>query len=259
MAMSQAARQWRMRIEECTSKRLRQLQQRGLWNGVPPVPVDHVAEHLLNLEYSWEVIEEEEGEEVLGSLRPPTREIVLNERHRERFSVMGCLRFTIGHECGHADLYALADLATEQGLLLPQDARTYEPKRARSTNGEVEVLVRRMNDALRGASRERRRDIYEHLLEEERRRIEAGQDTALEAAAVNHYASSLLMPADLMREAVRGIELIHWQTLSRVAAQFEVSKEALKHRLNWLGLLHVLDDGSVSQRNPVHQGQGELF
>src|SRR4051812_21171033 len=118
MSQTHAARQWRMRIEERTSKRLRELQQRRLWNGVPPVPVDHVAEHLLNLEYSWEEIEEEEGEEVLGCLRPSTREIVLNERHRERFDVIGCLRFTIGHECGHADLYALADHATEQGLLL---------------------------------------------------------------------------------------------------------------------------------------------
>ena len=93
----------------------------------------------------------------------------------------------------------------------------------------------------------------------EQRRIEAGGDTALEAAAVNHYASALLMPADLMRQAARGLELIHWRVLSDIAMQFQVSKEALKHRLSWLGLLHILEDGSVTQRDPAQRGQGELF
>lgn len=259
MAQTHAARQWRMRIEERASKRLRELQQRGLWNGAPPVPIDHVAEHLLNLTFSWEEVEEEEGEEVLGCLRPPTREIVLNERRRERLDVIGCRRFTIGHECGHADLYALADHATEQGLLLPQSGPTHRPKRARSTKGEVEVLVRRLDAALHGLSRERRREVYEQVRDMEQRRVEAGGDTALEAAAVNHYSSALLMPADLLREAMRGRDLIHWTVFSDVARQFEVSKEALKHRLNWLGILHTLDDGTRTRRDPAHGMQGDLF
>jgi hypothetical protein len=44
-----------------------------------------------------------------------------------------------------------------------------------------------------------------------------------------------------------------------VARQFEVSKEALKHRLNWLGILHTLEDGSRTVRDPAQRGQGELF
>lgn len=259
MTQSRAARQWRMRIEERTSKRLRELQVRGLWNGEPPVPVDHVAEHLLNLSFSWETVEEQDGEEVLGCLRPAAREIVLNEARRERFEVLGCLRFTVGHECGHADLYALADLATEQGLLLPQFAPTYQPKRARSTNGDVAVLVTRLNAALRGASRERRREVYEHVRNTEQQHIDAGGDTALEAAAVNHYSSALLLPADVLRAAVQGRDLTQWRVLSDIAREFEVSREALKNRLSWLGILHILEDGSAVVRDPAHQGQGELF
>ena len=62
---------WYRKIEERAYYRLSQLRRprpdgrAPLWDGTPPVPVEHVAEHLLGLSITYDEIEEEEGEEIL--------------------------------------------------------------------------------------------------------------------------------------------------------------------------------------------------
>ena len=109
---------WRDWVEDRALGMLRRLRQRGLWDGSPPVPVDHVLEQLLRLRILYEVIDEPPGHQILGCLRPADRLVILNERHLELFQqVPGLEAYTKGHEAGHADCYALAAMATEQAAL----------------------------------------------------------------------------------------------------------------------------------------------
>jgi hypothetical protein len=69
---SSTQRWWYGKIERLSFARLHELQRARengrppLWDGIPPVPVEHVAEHLLGLSIVFEEIEEAEGEEILG-------------------------------------------------------------------------------------------------------------------------------------------------------------------------------------------------
>jgi len=261
--LSSGARWWRRQIEARTEQRLRELVLRGLWDGRPPVPVDHVAEHLLDLTICWEDIDEPEGEEVLGCLRPHRREIVLNERRMERLQVPGVLRFTMSHEIGHADVFALADQATTQiGLALNLGQAGYRPRHRSSPTGELAILVTRVTNALQraGASRERRRAAYEAIHAEEQARVLEGADTAIEASAVNHYASCLLMPADLLGAEAAPLDLTQRSALRALATRFEVSGAAMQFRLEHMGLIYGVDEtGRVLLRNPATEAQAELF
>lgn len=261
--LSSGARWWRQQIERRTEQRLRDLRTRGLWNGRPPVPVDHVAEHLLGLVISWEPVDEPDGEVVLGCLRPHTREIVFNETRMDRFEVPGVLRFTMGHEIGHADVFALADLATEQftlGADVLNTRNAYHPRRRSSPKGDIAILVARLDTALRTVSRERRREVYEAVRDEEHARVSSGADTAIEAAACNHYASTLLMPNDLVRTEATTLDLRQRTAIRTLAQRFDVSFEAMRIRLEFMGLIHSIDDsGHVLLTDPAQEGQGTLF
>src|SRR2546429_9300367 len=126
-------------VEERAYMRLRELRTRGLWDGSPPVPVEHVVEHLLNLTISWEVVTEQDGEQILACLRPETMEVVLNEVHRKRFeTAQGLERFSIAHEAGHADVFAVAALSAQLGLLGEQ---LYRPNQRSATHGPVAVIA----------------------------------------------------------------------------------------------------------------------
>lgn len=68
----------------------------------PPVPVEWIAEHLLDLRILWEVLPSDPDAPVLGGLDPVRGEIVLNEAESRRFSAFpGLESFTLAHEIGH--------------------------------------------------------------------------------------------------------------------------------------------------------------
>ncbi|MBL0937887.1 MAG: hypothetical protein IBJ03_03270 [Gemmatimonadaceae bacterium] len=248
------ASRWLDQIEERAYSRLRQLRQRGLWDGKPPVPIEHLIEHILELNLRWEVIQEESGESVFACLRPATREIVLNEIHRERFQNQpGLERFSIAHEAGHADVFAVVREADQIGLLV---GLGYRPQRRSATNGEVFSLHTRLRELPRAI----RTEVMQGLAARERERRAAGEDSPLERRAVDHYAAVLLMPAEQVRAAAAAITLRSQRDIRRLADSFLVSTDAMRIRLQELGLIHsVAKDGTVQITDPATRLQGSLF
>lgn len=268
-AASAAARaRWEAAIDGRAYVRLRELRSRALWDGTPPVPVDHVIEHLLELDICY--LPFAEGANALGGLDAPGREVVLNERMADVFrNVPGVLAFTKAHEAGHADLYGLAGAHAQHGL--GGDAQAwagrYAPERViayRSRAGEtdaVEVSVF-ASEAFRRLSRARKTALYEVMHEEERARHAAGEDTGLERRTVDRYASVLLMPEDLVRAYVRDkrLDVTRPADLHRAADAFGVSRVAMRHRAVELGLAYEGRDGALTRVSPAEAGgQGSLF
>ena len=240
---------WYGRIEQHAYQRLGELRRRmrpdasgPLWDGRAPVPVEHVAEHVLGLSISYDDIEEREGETILGCLRPETREIVLNERHADRFRENpGTERHTICHECGQADLFGDVASATEQ-LCVPELMADYWPRKRSAARGEVNVLRVLFDEQLRGRSPAVRTEVMRRWQERERQRISGGEDSPLVRRAVDHYAATLLMPEDLLRAEARGMDLSRWSSVSELARRFAVSKESMRIQLEQLGLVYGVDE-----------------
>ena len=68
----------------------------------PPVPVEWLAEHVLDLCIVWDALPTDEAAPVLGGLDPVRGEIVLNEAEARRFAAFPGLEvFTLAHEVGH--------------------------------------------------------------------------------------------------------------------------------------------------------------
>ena len=68
----------------------------------PPVPVEWIAEHVLDLRIVWDALATNAAAPVLGALDPIRGEIVLNEREARRFKAFpGLEAFTLAHEIGH--------------------------------------------------------------------------------------------------------------------------------------------------------------
>jgi hypothetical protein len=68
----------------------------------PPVPVEWIAEHILDLRILWDVLPSDPLAPVLGGLDPVRGEVVLNEAESRRFSAFpGLETFTLAHEIGH--------------------------------------------------------------------------------------------------------------------------------------------------------------
>ncbi len=267
--MSSGQRWWYGKIDQLAFKRLHELQrprENGrppLWDGRPPVPVEHVAEHLLGLSIVFEEIEEAADEEILGCLRPEAREIVLNERHVQRFrDVPGCERLTIAHEIGHADVFGDV-AATSQAALPGLSAGGYTRKRS-STKGDVRVLSLQFSAAMKERLRNCTADVRAEALrrlelemrERERAQVAAGADTMMVRRAVNHYAATLLMPPDLVRQEARELDLSRWSSVDHLARHFVVSKESMRIHLETLDLIHGISDaGRILVRDPAEEQQ----
>src|SRR6266540_6280795 len=68
----------------------------------PPVPVEWIAEHVLDLRIVWDTLATDAAAPVLGGLDAIRGEIVLNERESRRFGAFAGLEaFTLAHEIGH--------------------------------------------------------------------------------------------------------------------------------------------------------------
>ena len=250
---------WLDRIELRTSQRLRELQQRKLWNGQPPVPVEHLIEHVLNLSISYEEVEEDPDEEILGSFRPSEREIVLNARHLDTFAAIpGRRRFTLAHEAGHADLYALTD-TTVQGELGALLTGAYQPRHKSATRGPVAVTSLRLAERLSRLSPKERNEFYRRLLDAERVRTAEGNDTPLVRRTVDTYAAMLLMPGDLVRAWAKSYDLTDYAQLRNLAREFEVSTTAMHNRVVDVGLAYEGATGALQLTDPAHEGQHSLF
>ena len=168
------------------------------------MPVEKIVEQVLGLDFEWDVIEEQPGEQILGGLVAAERKIILNETHLALFKEKpGLERSTIGHEAGHWDIdidRARLFHPTFPGFeVKPQVVNRHSSK----ADKMIEVLFNRaMHD-------DRAYRLYKKLTE--------GQDSPEVRSAVDRYQSALLMPAWLMRNAAERFELTTWKGVYRFA------------------------------------------
>jgi hypothetical protein len=234
-------------IEDVTASRIREYETKA---GVPvklPVPIEKIVEQVLGLDFEWDVIDEQPGEQILGGLVAAERKIILNEKHLALFKEKpGLQRSTIGHEAGHWDVdidQARLFHPTFAGFeVKPQIVNRHSSKADRM----IEVLFNRaMHD-------DRAYRLYKKLTE--------GQDTPEVRSAVDRYQSALLMPGWLMREANQRYDLTDWAELYRLAAEAQVNISNLTVRLQRLGLIYLRDgDKKIHRNRDEATGQGSLF
>jgi hypothetical protein len=92
-------------IEDVTARRIREFEAKAGVTVRLPVPIEKIVEQVLGLDFEWDEIEEQPGEQILAGLVAAERKIVLNEKHLALFqSKPGLERSTIGHEAGHWDV-----------------------------------------------------------------------------------------------------------------------------------------------------------
>jgi hypothetical protein len=226
------------------------------------VPIDHVIEHLLGLSLAYEEIEAPAGSVVFGCLRPDTGEIVLNERFMELFErIPGLLRYTKCHEAGHADLFNGAQVRSQIGITLEGLSRGYHPLRLSASQGPTVALSSNAQALLRSCPKEVRTEVLRKLHAMERERWEKGEDPPQIRRAVDRYAAVLLMPADIVRSKAEGMDLGSWRTVALLAEQFEVSKTAMRIRLEEIGLIYGVDEsaGRILADGPPDDGQMSLL
>lgn len=87
----------------------------------PPVPVDHIIEHVLGIGIDWtELTPDHSSDRVLACIRltPSGCVIQLNTRERSFFdSFFGTIPYSMAHEVGHALLHLPASAADQPPLL----------------------------------------------------------------------------------------------------------------------------------------------
>jgi len=230
-------------IEELAAQRLREFGQRFQLIQGPPVPIDHIIEHLFDLFLSWEEIKEDEDGtlQIYGAVRPESREIVLNTRHLELFeSNLGLERFTKGHELGHWELHV--NKADETPALFPELVRKRVMLTRQASKGPVWTL--------RGG-----RDMRGDQVAGD---VSTTADSPLEAHQVNRYAAALLMPEPFVRQEVRCHRSVNWAMVADLARRFEVSHAAMRVRLTELRLIFVDRDGNLHRTKAEAGGQQAL-
>jgi hypothetical protein len=70
-------------IEDITAQRIRQYEATAGVTVELPVPVEEIVEQVLGLDFDWDVIEEQPGEQILGGLDAVNRKILLNGAHTD--------------------------------------------------------------------------------------------------------------------------------------------------------------------------------
>jgi hypothetical protein len=234
-------------IEDVTELRIREYEAKAGTKVRLPVPVEQIVEQVLGLDFDWDVIEEQPGEQILAGLDAVNRKILVNERHAALFEESpGLLRSTIGHEAGHFDVdidRARLMHPTLPGIdITPAIAKRHASK----TDRAISVLF------LRAATDPKAYRLYKQITD--------GQDAPEVRSAVDRYQSALLMPKWLMLEAIESFELINWPELYRLAEVARVTISNLTVRLQRLGLIYLRDgDKRIYRNKDEFTGQQTLF
>lgn len=156
---------------------------------VPPVPIEEIIEHTIDIPLIWDAIPDREGTPVLAKLEArgqprPEITIIMNENKQLFFAQHeGVEQFSQTHELGHYVLHI--DCAKLYTLLLPDAAE------------QSTVLCRADVD------KQRDRKGWQREWQAER------------------FAAYLLMPQDLVRSACAGMDLCRWPNLYQLKSLFE--------------------------------------
>ena len=210
------------------------------------MPAEQIVEQVLELNISWDTIEERPGEMILAGLNRRTRTVVMNETHLELFEANPGLRnSTLTHECGHADLEGgLGD----QGPSLFGDEGDDRLVHRHATKMDEKIAV-----------------LYHLALRNEKalrllRKLHEGQDTPEQKSAVDRYQSAFLMPKWLLKEAAQRYDFTHWPDLYRLVDEAQVSISNLVTRLRRLDMLFIPQGSKTLYRSRAEfNGQTSLF
>jgi len=83
-----------------------------------PVPIERLAEDLIDLQILWETLPEKENETILAGLAPRKKLVVFNETRQPLFDkTPGLYRTILAHEIGHWELHV--DKTTVNQPLMP--------------------------------------------------------------------------------------------------------------------------------------------
>jgi len=98
-------------IEIKARKLIDQYQQQIALISTPPIPVDHIAEGLLNIRLDTKLIP---NVDILAYINPEEKTIYFNESRKNHFETyFGTYEFTLAHELGHYELHC-TNVAFEQ-------------------------------------------------------------------------------------------------------------------------------------------------
>ena len=86
----------------------------------------------------------------------------------------------------------------------------------------------------------------------------SGPGHDLREVQAHRFMGFLLMPANLLMEAVKDVDLLSWSMLYGLRDRFQVTITALKVRLERLGLLYVTEDGDLYPSRQEYEGQMRL-
>ena len=234
-------------IEDVTAQRIREYESKAGVAVKLPVPVEEIVEQVLGLDFDWDVIEEQPGEQILGGLDAVNRKILLNEAHTDLFDEKpGLLRSTIGHEAGHYDIDIDRSKLLHPTLPGMDMSPVLAKRQAKKSDRLVEVLF------TKAITDDRAYRLYRQLTE--------GQDAPEVRSAVDRYQSALLMPKWLIQEAEQRYDFTNWPGLYRLAEEAQVNISNLTVRLQRLGMIYLRDGDKTIYRNKDEwSGQGELF
>jgi len=201
----------------------------------PPIDIELFGDLVLGLSISWEPIEELVGEEVLGGLRAPTRQVVMNEKRLAALEAQsGRRRLTQGHEMGHWDLFVDQSKLDHPTLFEAAAASMFAFRSA--PGGKVQIFSRLLTTP----------EGIEMI-----RQIQRRGDEPDERRTVNRYAGAILMPRQMITEDGRRTNRNAWPPLYRLAERYDVSISALCVRLEQLGLICISDGKPYESRDTV--------
>ncbi|MBD3375761.1 hypothetical protein GF406_12055 [candidate division KSB1 bacterium] len=230
-------------IEQITSIRLAEYQDKYGDIGVPPVPIELIIENLFDLHIVWEEIGGIGTDSTFGALRKVNREILINEHKKHLFDEKpGLLRFTFGHELGHWDLFvdkSTLDHPRFEGFdIVPHFSYRDTIK------GKIEIIKEIISNP---EYRQKYLELQKHF------------DTPTVASAVNRYSSALLMPKALILKYCNSLDLKNWPNLYKMAEDFEVTISALTVRLQRLNMIYISNENTIHASREEYYGQTSLF
>jgi hypothetical protein len=207
-------------IEYTTVNLLREYTREYSWaSDTPPVPVERIAEDLLDLRILWEPIPEKEGQVILAKLVARKQQVIFNESRQDLFDEIEFLyNTTIAHEIGHWILHIERGNWGRQQTLFEIE--------------EPEYIVYRSSGSSRGSWDEKN---------------------------AHRFMGCLSMPHQLLTKIATQTPVSNFSELYSLRNQFKVTVSALTIRLADLNIAYIDADGRFYPSREAFQGQANLW
>lgn len=208
-------------IEQAALKLLREyVQKHSLTTITQPVPVDRIAD-MLDLGVLWDPISEAQGQVILAKLVPHDRLIIFNEAREILFDETKFLfNTTLAHEIGHWILHM------ERG------------------NWESQISLFGMEEL--------KPEIFVY-------RSSGSSRSSWDEKNAHRFMGCLLLPQQLLVEAVAQTPLTSLIDLYRLRDYFEVTVTALSIRLAELNIAYIDANGRLYPNREAFEGQATLW